>query len=1204
MSITSLDVSPNLPENNPPLTAPRLRPRRTLNRLALAVAGVGLGGLAQYFFSQQSLWDGLLFYALAVVVFIRALSKGSCENSLVHVTASDSEAVTVPGEGIASALRPRNDIFIVGDVPQVREHSLENRPETNLQSPISNLQPAWRRNLGIWLVVVALGLSGLAFRFFDNEEANPQAWWLYLSSLMLLVGGGLLLTPGPSWRVEWKSWLPNRPIILGLAIVVGLALFMRLYNFTGQPYGIWYDEAEAGLQARRMLTDPGYRPVFYSPINITGHLLILYTLALNWLGDNIQAMRLVSVLFGLGAVAAAYLWGQELRGPRFGLLLAFLVAVARWHVNFSRIAMTGIDAPFFELLTLFFLTRLLKRGLLRDVLWMGLALGLGMMFYTAFRLFVLALLLFVIAACVLGLLDPRWRRWWGDTFRQSHWSEHGGKLVLLLATIWLVIMPLLKFAVKNPEGFWYRTNQISIFTRRDQPDLLQAVWESSAKHLLMFNFKGDSNGRHNLPGEPMLDPMMAIMGVLGLGLALWRWRQPANLFFLILLPVALTGGIFSVDFEAPQSLRSIAVIPALLYFVAIALAALGKEAEKTLQPLPPQWVTFPALGVLGLIFMLNAYTYFVSQANDFAAWNAFSTPETVTARKMAELGSNYRFFLSPFLAAHPTLRFVAPNITDQQILPLPDALPIREPADRPVALLIHPDDVWVFNEAQRLYPGAQFEVATSRTEEATPIVYFVNLQPLNLTAVQGLDLRYYDPKVLAGDDPLPPALHTERALAVQADWPVNLPPALVKASQAQGSNAEFVAEWSGVLYAPRYGPYSLRLKTPASGWLELDGNVIFEGQGEQLTGLPLAQGNHSLRIRAAVAPGQVTFVWQPPREGEALVPTWALYAPPVFNHGLLGTFYANDRWEGQPALQRIDPFLDTYFHFTPLPRPYTVEWTGSLDAPLSGVYRLGLKAVQEAQLYLDGNLLVGTVTPNELVEAPLTLQAGLHDLRLRFRDNTDRSRIHLYWTPPTGTFQPIPSQNLWPPLGRYPPRPAPPVAATQVTTITLNWLATLGGAGQFYEPRDVAVLHDGRAGCSRYGQSAGTTAAAQPGLVLTRRVSKCSLASLSPLRSRWRWASTARSRFWRLTRPCSGSIAMITEDLIDRFGGSTAFLFHPRGMTVFEDDTVVIADTGGSRLALFGADGTPRWHIGGLGSGPANSTSQPMYCATRSKPIL
>jgi hypothetical protein len=1148
MSINRLDVLPNQPEPSPPLASPRLRPRRTLNRFALALAGVGVGALAQFFFSQQSLWDGLIFYAIAVVLFIRALATSANQ---------------------VDPILPQNSY---------------------LSSFFSQLHPGWRRNMSIWLMILALGISAVAFRLFDTEDANPQTWWLYPVSLMLWAGGGLLLTKGAGWRSQLQQLLPNQPIIAGLALVVGLALLMRLFNFNSQPFGIWYDEAEAGLQARRMLTDPSYRPLFYPPINITGHLLALYALALNWLGDDIHSMRLVSVLFGLGAVVSAYGLGQEIRGSRFGLLLAFLVAVARWHVNFSRIAMTGIDAPFFELLSLFFVVRLLKRGQARDALWAGLSLGFGLMFYTAFRLYVLALLLFVIAACLLGVFDPTWRRWWVANLQKSTWLAHLSVLLLLLAGIWVVMMPLAKAAALDPDGFWYRTNQISIFTRRDQPDLLKAVWESGTKHLLMFNFKGDGNGRHNLPGEPMLDPVMAVLAVLGLGLALLHFRRPANLFFLLLFITALAGGILSVDFEAPQSLRAIAVIPAVLYFVALALVTLGQEALAALKPLPRPWLITPAVALLGLILGLNAYTYFVRQANDFASWNAFSTPETVAARKMAELGPSYRFFLSPFLAAHPTLRFVAPTITDQRGLTLPDALPVREPAERPVALLIHPDDVWVFNEAQRLYPGAKFEIASSHTDDATPIIYFVELQPVNLAAVQGLELRYY-PDSPPEDEALPPALHTERSLSLQADWPANLPPELLKTANESQDQTAFKAVWSGVLYAPRYGPYSLHLTTPATATLEIDGNTILQGKGEQLTGLPLAQGNHSIRVEAQVAPGKVALLWQPPGQSETALPTWAMYVPPIQNHGLLGTFYANDRWQGQPALQRIDPFLDTYYHFTPLPRPYSVEWSGSLDVPQSGVYRLGLKAVPEAQLEVDGNLLVSTLMPNEFIDASITLQAGLHELRLRFKDNTDRSRIHLYWTLPSGPFEPIPSQFLWPPLGKYPPRPAPPPSPVQFSNLNLNWLASLGGPGnqpgRFFEPRDVAVLGDGTLAVADTGNRQVQLLRFSPERGLDLQEVQVLTGDDFPFEEPLAVVANSQDQILVL----DSTLQWVYRydrlgNFIDRFGGPTAFLFHPRGMSLFSDDSLAIADTGGARLALFDQEGVPAGSIGGLGNGP------------------
>jgi sugar lactone lactonase YvrE len=274
-----------------------------------------------------------------------------------------------------------------------------------------------------------------------------------------------------------------------------------------------------------------------------------------------------------------------------------------------------------------------------------------------------------------------------------------------------------------------------------------------------------------------------------------------------------------------------------------------------------------------------------------------------------------------------------------------------------------------------------------------------------------------------------------------------------------------------------------------------------------------------------------------------------------------------------------------YFHFTPLPRPYSVEWRGSLDVPQSGLYRLGLRTVPQAQLYLDGNLLVNAATPNEYFDAAVTLEPGLHDLVVRYQDNTDRSRIHLYWTRPNGQFEPIPSQNLWPPLGRYPVRPAPAVEPVQISPLKLNWLASLGGPGsqpgQFLEPRDVAVLSNGHLVVAD---------------TLNRRVQILDPQG-APL-------TTLTGDDLPFEEPLAVGVNSRDEILIldstlqwvyrydsagkylNRFGGPTAYLFHPRGLTVFADDTIALADTGSSRLTFFSVDGVPAGTLGGLGSGP------------------
>ena len=58
-------------------------------------------------------------------------------------------------------------------------------------------------------------------------------------------------------------------------------------------------------------------------------------------------------------------------------------------------------------------------------------------------------------------------------------------------------------------------------------------------------------------------------------------------------------------------------------------------------------------------------------------------------------------------------------------------------------------------------------------------------------------------------------------------------------------------------------------------------------------------------------------------------------------------------------------------------------------------------------------------------------------------------------------------------------------------------------------------------------------------------------------------------------------------NLLDRFGGPAATLYHPRGISVFEDDTVAVSNTGYARLALFSLDGTSAGGIGQTDDGPS-----------------
>jgi hypothetical protein len=525
----------------------------------------------------------------------------------------------------------------------------------------------------------------------------------------------------------------------------------------------------------------------------------------------------------------------------------------------------------------------------------------------------------------------------------------------------------------------------------------------------MFNVEGDRNGRHNLYGEPILDPAMGVLLTLGLGLALARVRRPENLFFIVLLPLGLLGGILSLDFEAPQSLRSIAALPAVVYFCALSFSTLADRVGQGLRPrLSAAWRAVPVLALGMYILFANAHTYFFRQAGDFTSWSAFSTAESIAGRRMAELGSGYSFYLSPLFGDHPSIRFLSPETQDRRVLTLPDALPIRQRADRPAALFIHPDDGWAYDAARSLYPDGDFETVFDPGGR-TPVLYVVTLARSDIAHVQGLELRYWTVQDRVGRPQMVSRVGTVDVQSLDQLLSSPIPAALQEEVLA--------AEWSGVLYAPEYGPYRLTLRAPPGATLDLDGQTVVEVEegGEGAISMVLAQGNHPLRIRAPSGLGQVCLTWQPPGGRAEVVPQWALYAPPVAGHGLLGSYYGNASWEGAPALARIDPFLDTYYHLTPLPRPYSAEWVGALHVPQSGTYQLGLRAADWAQLVLDGRVVVETREPGVDVVASVAISQGFHDLRLRFRDTVERSRLHLHWRPPgQDTLAAIPSKYLWP----------------------------------------------------------------------------------------------------------------------------------------------------------------------------------------------
>ena len=92
-----------------------------------------------------------------------------------------------------------------------------------------------------------------------------------------------------------------------LFLVLAVAIFFRLWQQGQVPPGMNFDEAFESLEARRLLAEPGYRPVYF-----TGNWgippLEIYLTALAFLiaGEHMHAIRYVSAVAGIITIVPLY----------------------------------------------------------------------------------------------------------------------------------------------------------------------------------------------------------------------------------------------------------------------------------------------------------------------------------------------------------------------------------------------------------------------------------------------------------------------------------------------------------------------------------------------------------------------------------------------------------------------------------------------------------------------------------------------------------------------------------------------------------------------------------------------------------------------------------------------------------------------------------------------------------------------------------
>ncbi|MFL5806892.1 MAG: glycosyltransferase family 39 protein [Roseiflexaceae bacterium] len=518
------------------------------------------------------------------------------------------------------------------------------------------------------LAAVALLVAGQAL--LATQAAVALGAGLALLALALLPGEtGARSRENSKLKTQnskLKATLPAARPLIALGLLLLIALGLRFYRLGELPYGLWRDEGRHGLEALRMLDDPSYRPAYIrGGVDLPGLGMYPFALALRIWGIHVWAMRTVTALAGALAILPLFALTRRLYGSGIGLLAAALLAFSQWDVTISRFSFPTIFDPLLQLTALWLLTVGLDRALyggpsvaapttgdrrrtenghpqgqprtenqeptdhgqftqhatrntqhaplffaLCSLFFAGVCLGLAVQTYHTGRLGL------AVASLLALLLLLRARASWRGWLR--------GIAVLGIGFL-LAASPLLGYALRNPGSFNQRVGAVFLLSDEstDKRAPLAKLDDSLGRHLLMFNVRGDSNGRHGAPNRPMLDAVTGLGLLAGVAALLRRRRDWRSLFLLGGLAIGLLPSLLSI--ESPHGMRSIDALPFACVIAALGLAGLWRLITwESPSSAVRQVVVRVAAGLaLGLALALNAWTYFGIMPADPLVWTSF-----------------------------------------------------------------------------------------------------------------------------------------------------------------------------------------------------------------------------------------------------------------------------------------------------------------------------------------------------------------------------------------------------------------------------------------------------------------------------------------------------------------------------------------------------------------------------------------------------
>ena len=404
----------------------------------------------------------------------------------------------------------------------------------------------------------------------------------------------------------------KRAYLLPILVVMLLAAWLRLSQLTAVPPGLTHDEANHGREALEVL---GGTLLYYFPYNYGSEPLYSYTVAgmMGLAGRNIVSLRLVNVFMGLLAIALTYRWAalvfdEDRRLRPVALTAAAFMAVSFWPIASSREALRAGMLPALTAgaaLLLWQIVPLSGRSGSRShtLIVVGLVLTIVAAFHNYLATRVWWLLFPAFAVYLFFVRRPALERAWKS-------------LTITLIGAGILVIPMFWYLRLHPE-MQPRLRMLSSTLDQLTSGNLQPFVANALNALGAFVLPGfgDSFLAYNIPGRPLFDPITGIFFVVGVGIAIWRWRQPGYGYLLLWFGLGIVPSL--VTGPTANTTRNVAALPAIYILLAVGLIGSLDWLRWRLSEPAGRRIAL-ALGSLLLLFVAarDSYDYFVRWAQD------------------------------------------------------------------------------------------------------------------------------------------------------------------------------------------------------------------------------------------------------------------------------------------------------------------------------------------------------------------------------------------------------------------------------------------------------------------------------------------------------------------------------------------------------------------------------------------------------------